>query len=165
METLLHLPTLWPFRAEENTRHNLPKGGEQQAWEDWLLHSASCVMTIIIPIDQNIISLVRRFLLAESLLLNVFSMFFPLIHSFGLVGSWTIYIEEIISPQRASKIFMLWRILLSLLCSSDLLVLEYRDGQLKVAILTQSDIQRKAGQYDHVFFCVLRAVAALLEIK
>ncbi len=53
---------------------------------------------------------------------------------------------------------MLWRILLSLLCSSDLLVLEYRDGQLTVAILTKSDIQRKAGQYDRVFICVTKAV-------
>lgn len=46
-----------------------------------------------------------------------------------------------------------------------ILVLEYRDGQLTVAILTKSDIQRKAGQYDRVFICVPKAVAALLETK
>ncbi len=32
-----------------------------------------------------------------------------------------------------------------------MLVLEYRDSQLTVAILTKSDIRRKAGQYDRVF--------------
>ncbi len=37
-------------------------------------------------------------------------------------------------------------------------MLEYRDGQLTVAILTKSDIQRKAGQYDRVFICVPKAV-------